>query len=396
MVVPSQNAAPSADHLSRDHYNAALPAAEELPAEEAPFAASPEPPAPEPAAALEDDTPEHTDHAPTPEDYAAADADLPAASEDHAPEHAAHASAPEDRAPVPADPTPAAQSPVAPVTSASSVIPPSPAQPPPAAPRPPGHITTIARDSATTAGMDDRAWLKLLRSALIENRFRLVQHPISSLHGEDPSMFEVLLRLLDPVGREILPDQFEGPAERHDMLKNIDRWVVGASLSFVAQRRPGCLFVRLSGDTARDDAFISWIDNQLRVGQAQPERLCFQVPEAIASETLKEVREMSEALRERGFRFAIESFGTRPESLELLEHVPVDFVKIDGTLMGSVAHSAQTLEQVRKLVDAAGQRFIMTIGENVQDSDTMAVLWEVGMQYVQASFAEQPLERAGR
>jgi EAL domain-containing protein (putative c-di-GMP-specific phosphodiesterase class I) len=108
------------------------------------------------------------------------------------------------------------------------------------------------------------------------------------------------------------------------------------------------------------------------------------------------VRALSEAVRPRGFRFALESFGTLENSLRLLELVPVDFVKLHGSLMQAVASDPHTLEHVRMLIDAASQRFIQTIGESVPDRDTMSVLWQAGMQYAQASFAEQPRERVRR
>lgn len=285
----------------------------------------------------------------------------------------------------------------------STTPPPAPA-PQPAPARTASSATPLRREETPKAApptppaqpqpgvMDDRTWVKQLRSALIENRFRLVQAPIASLQGEDPTMFDVLLRLLDPMGREILPAEFMGPAERNDLVKSIDRWVVGASLSFAAQRQPGCLFVRLSRDTVRDASFIAWIDNQLRSGRAQPERICFQISEEIALQHLEQVSALSEAVRERGFRFALEAFGRRQDSADLLEHVQVDFVKIDGGLMQGVVSDAQLLEHVRMLVDAASQRFIQTIGESVEDADTMSVLWQAGMQYVQGNFDARPPE----
>ena len=107
-------------------------------------------------------------------------------------------------------------------------------------------------DTDTRVQAYDRIWVKHIKSALMENRFRLVQQPVASLQGEDPNMFDVLVRMLDHQGKEVLPAEFMAAAERNDLLKNIDRWVVGASLSFATQKKPGCLFVRLSqGQRAR-------------------------------------------------------------------------------------------------------------------------------------------------
>ena len=110
-------------------------------------------------------------------------------------------------------------------------------------------------DTDTRVQAYDKIWVKHIKSALMENRFRLVQQPVASLQGEDPNMFDVLVRMLDHQGKEVLPAEFMAAAERNDLLKNIDRWVVGASLSFAAEDKPGCLFVRLSRDSVLDAGF---------------------------------------------------------------------------------------------------------------------------------------------
>ena len=236
----------------------------------------------------------------------------------------------------------------------------------------------------------DKVWVKHIKSALMENRFRLVQQPVASLQGEDPVMFDVLVRMVDTQGKEVLPGEFMAAAERNDLLKNIDRWVVGASLSFAAQRRPGCLFVRLSKDTAKDGSFLDWLENHVRSSRAEPQRLCFQVTEGIASTYLAQVRALATALRQKGFRFALDSFGSGRDSQGLLESIPLDFVKIDGAIVQGLTGDAQLQQRVRVLVEQATKRLIQTIGERVEDANTMAVLWQVGVQYIQGYFVNEP------
>jgi EAL domain-containing protein (putative c-di-GMP-specific phosphodiesterase class I) len=238
----------------------------------------------------------------------------------------------------------------------------------------------------------DKVWVKHIKAALMENRFRLVQQPIASLQGEDPGMFDVLVRMIDNQGKEVLPSEFMAAAGRNDLLKNIDRWVVGASLSFAAQKQPACLFVRLSKETARDSGFTEWLDNHLRSSRAEPQRLCFQITEESAASYVPQVKTLAAALRERNFRFALESFGSGRDSMGLLESVPLDFVKIDGTLIQGLAGDPQLQLRVRALVEAAHRRNIRTIGERVEDANTMAVLWQIGVPYIQGYFVNEPEE----
>jgi multidomain signaling protein FimX len=238
----------------------------------------------------------------------------------------------------------------------------------------------------------DLVWVKHIKAALMENRFRLVQQPIASLQGDDPSMFDVLVRMIDTSGKEVLPAEFMAAAERNDLLKNIDRWVVGASLSFAAQRKPGCLFVRLSKETVNDRSFLDWLDNHIRTSHAEPARLCFQVPESVAANHIEQLQALAIALRQRGFRFALEAFGSGRDSHGLLASVALDFVKVDGAIVQALAKDTELQSRVRNLVEAAARKKIQTIAERVEDANTMAVLWQLGVQYIQGYFVHAPEE----
>jgi EAL domain-containing protein (putative c-di-GMP-specific phosphodiesterase class I) len=234
--------------------------------------------------------------------------------------------------------------------------------------------------------------VKHIKAALMENRFRLVQQPVASLQGDDPSMFDVLVRMIDSSGKEVLPAEFMAAAERNDLLKNIDRWVVGASLSFAAQRKPGCLFVRLSKDTVRDGSFLDWLDNHIRASRADPARISFQIPEAVAGTQLNEASTLAASLRQRGFRFTLEAFGAGRDPQGLLANFPLDFVKIDGAIVQNLAGDAGLQDRVRGLVEIAAKRKVQTIAERVENANTMAVLWQLGVQFIQGYFVNAPEE----
>jgi diguanylate cyclase (GGDEF)-like protein/PAS domain S-box-containing protein len=251
-------------------------------------------------------------------------------------------------------------------------------------------VTSDKADADTRVQSYDMVWVKHIKAALMENRFRLVQQPVASLQGEDPGMFDVLVRMVDTQGKEVLPSEFMAAAERNDLLKNIDRWVVGASLSFAAQRRPGCLFVRLSKETARDATFVDWLDNHVRASRAEPQRLCFQVTEQVAATYIPQIQALAAALRKRGFRFALEGFGSGRDPQGMLGSLQLDFVKIDGAIVQGLTGDPQLQQRVRQLVEAATKRHIQTIAERVEDANTMAILWQIGVQYIQGYFVNEP------
>jgi len=238
----------------------------------------------------------------------------------------------------------------------------------------------------------DRLWVKQIKAALMENRFRLVQQPIASLVGEDLGMFDVLLRMLDEKGQEVLPSVFMPAAERNDLMKNIDRWVIGAAMSFCAARKPGALFVRLSQETVADPTLPVWLDNQLKATRIEPARIVFQVREETVAQQIKDAVTLHKALHKRGFRFAIEGFGLGRDTEQLLGHLKPDFVKIHGALMQGLSADQDKQARVKAMVELARGCKAVTIGERVQDANTMAVLWQLGVEFIQGYFVNAPEE----
>jgi PAS domain S-box-containing protein/diguanylate cyclase (GGDEF)-like protein len=245
-------------------------------------------------------------------------------------------------------------------------------------------------DTDTRVQAYDVIWVKHIKSALMENRFRLVQHPIASLLGEDKGMFDVLVRMLDEQGTEVLPAEFIAAAERNDLMKNIDRWVIGASMSFCANRKSECIFVRISKDTLLDKTLIGWLETQLKAQKIEPARLCIQVSEEIATLYVRQAKEMARGLRQLGFRFALEHFGAGRDPLKLLDEVDMNFIKIDGSLMQGLSTNQMQQQRVKGLVDAAKRRQVETVAERVEDANTMAVLWQLGIEFIQGYFVNAP------
>jgi multidomain signaling protein FimX len=232
----------------------------------------------------------------------------------------------------------------------------------------------------------DQVWASRIKSALMANRFRLVHQPIASLVGDGEPMFDLVVRMLDERNEEVLPSEFLAAAHRTDLMKNIDRWVLGAAMSFCAERNNARVFVRLSTDSMRDHTLGGWLQQQIKASGVDPHRVVFELHEETAATHLEEIRALQALVKPLGFQFALENFGSGPDPDGLLGHVAASYVKIDGALMQGLATDRTLQEQVKALVQMARAREITTIAERVEDANTMAVLWQLGVEFVQGYF----------
>jgi len=236
----------------------------------------------------------------------------------------------------------------------------------------------------------DLVWVRRIKAALTENRFRLVHQPIASLRDSHQGLYDILVRMVSEDGNDILPGDFMPAAHRNQLMKGVDRWIIEASMAFSIRNRPARLFVRLSAETLRDPTLPIWLQNQLRTAGAEPQQLCFQVTEETCHLHLRETKDMAEALRCLGFQFAVEHFGIGRDPIQILRHIPMNYVKIDGSLMQGLAGNEKLQEKVGELITAAREHKVLTIAERVEDANTMAVLFQLGVCYMQGHYVHEP------
>lgn len=139
-----------------------------------------------------------------------------------------------------------------------------------------------------------------------------------------------------------------------------------------------------------DPSMPIWLDGQLKASKAQPSRVCFQVTEDVAANYQTQVQALARAIRQRGLRSALETFGSGRDPEALLESVALDFVKIDGALIQGLSANSENQLKVKQLVETAIKNKIETIAERVEEANTMAILWQLGVQFVQGYFVNEP------
>jgi EAL domain-containing protein (putative c-di-GMP-specific phosphodiesterase class I)/GGDEF domain-containing protein len=224
-------------------------------------------------------------------------------------------------------------------------------------------------ETEARAELEDASWVKEIRAALAANRFTLVQQPITSLSGGAP-LVDTVVRMTDALGKEILPSEFMPAAERSGLIALIDRWVIAQAMRLAQASQAGCVFARISRHSALEASLPAWVAHMLQTKGLQPARFGIQVTESVTASNPADILRLATALKGSGVRF-------------VLEALPLDFVKIDGSLMQGLTTDKLLQSKVGSLIEAARERGIETIAERVEDANTLAVLWQLGVQHVQ-------------
>jgi len=255
-----------------------------------------------------------------------------------------------------------------------------------------GNVSILdeSADEDTKQREFDAIWVKHLKAALMDNRFRLAQLPIAGLRSDSVKMFDLLVRMIDEQGNAVLPSEFMPAAKRNNMMKNIDRWMLKAAVRFCINNDADRVFVRLSRQSITDPTTAPWLQKTLDEDGFDCSRLVIQVPERDAARHIKQTRELVKHARKIGIGFALEHYGVDKERYQILDILKPDYIKIDGELMHTLITDMQMQEAVGKIVEAANERQIKTVAERVENANAMAVLFQLGLDYMQGHYVQEP------
>ena len=236
----------------------------------------------------------------------------------------------------------------------------------------------------------DAIWVKRLECALRDDRFMLAQLPIAGLRRDSIEMFDLLVRMVDEQGDPVLPSEFIPAAERNNMMKNVDRWMIRAAIDFCEESSADRVFVRLSRQSIVDKGTIGWMQREFDRRDFDCSRLVIQLPERDAARHIKQTRELANRLRKLGVGFALEHYGVDQERFQILDILKPDYIKIDGELMHTLMTDTVMQDAVERIIAAASQRNIKSIAERVENANAMAVLFQLGIDYMQGHYVHEP------
>ena len=236
----------------------------------------------------------------------------------------------------------------------------------------------------------DAIWVKHLAAALMDDRLRLARLPIAGLRSDAIGMYDLLVRMLDEQGNSILPSEFLPAAERNNMMKNIDRWMIKSAIRFRNESGANRVFVRLSPQSVLDPTTIPWLEEEFDDRDFDCTRLVIQLPEIDAAKHVKQTLAMVKRLRKIRVGFALEHYGIDNERFQILDILRPDYIKIDGELIHTLVADTEMQTSVEKIVQAAAERNIKSIAERVENANAMAVLYQLGLDYMQGHYVNEP------
>jgi diguanylate cyclase (GGDEF)-like protein/PAS domain S-box-containing protein len=240
-------------------------------------------------------------------------------------------------------------------------------------------------------------WAQRITQALADNRFTLycqtIQPLVPTAHNHQSQ--EILVRMIDEQGNLIGPNNFIPAAERYQLMTAIDRWVINAAFTTLAEHNANneqqwSFYINLSGQSLSDPGLLQYIIDTQHDTAVDPQLICFEITETAAITNLSHAKTFIAALKQAGFHFALDDFGSGMSSFAYLRELDIDFLKIDGAFVRQISQNSVDYAMVSSINQIGHLMGIRTIAEFVEDDDTLELIKALEIDFAQGYGIDKP------
>lgn len=225
-----------------------------------------------------------------------------------------------------------------------------------------------------------------LQMAVRNREFIVHYQPIIRLSDGACVGAEALVRWQHPDGTRVNPDAFIPLAEHSGLILPITDQVIDnvlRDLGPLLVREPGLhVAINLAAKDVSSGRFLPILDAALRRANVQPKQIWLEATERGFVE-IDAARNTVNRARESGYLAAIDDFGTGFSSLQHLQHLPLDVLKIDKSFVDNIDHDAATGSVTGHIIEMAKSLRLQIVAEGIETEAQRDYLRDQGVQFGQ-------------
>ncbi len=264
----------------------------------------------------------------------------------------------------------------------------------------------LGRNQVHIHGLDDKlvkkmhkelSWVADINNTENKNHFSLHLQAIKNIQSEQTiPMYEVLLRLNDDEGTLISPGSYIPAAERFSLMKDVDHWVIKKAfkqLSKLYKTIPNCnvrLFIKISANSLTNHDFSDFVIKQYKKHNITHDAVCLEISEIKAIKNINQTAEVISKLRKYNIKFALDDFGSGVSSFSYLKILAVDYLKINGDIIKNISRNTTDKAMVAAINQIGKVMNIGIIAKHVEDVFTLNQLKDIGIDYAQGFYLDEP------
>ena len=235
-----------------------------------------------------------------------------------------------------------------------------------------------------------------MESALEQQQFQVYFQPKYRISDEKLAGAEALVRWKHPEWGLQSPAEFIPLFEQNGFITKLDQFVWDKACSSMKEwDLEGLPRISVSVNVSRADIYNADLSEILRETvekyQLPASRLHLEITESAYTENPKQIIDTVSRLRDMGFIIEMDDFGSGYSSLNMLNEMPIDILKLDMKFIRSETAKPNSQGILRFIIDLARWMHLDVVAEGVETGEQLERLRQIGCDYVQGYYFAKPM-----
>lgn len=233
-----------------------------------------------------------------------------------------------------------------------------------------------------------------IAEGIIRGEIEPFLQPIVDLRTGTIRGYETLARWRSDKFGLMTPCAFLPLARRTGLIRRIDLTMADRALNICAGFGLGeaspFVAINISAWHLRDRTLVDTLKRMLAQHRLPPNRVCVEITETMLIDETSDADTLLAELRDCGIRIALDDFGTGFSPLAFLYRLPIDILKIDGSMVEGIETSPRQRGVLEGLRDLCARLGIEVIAEGIESEATAGTLLELGFTTGQGTYFAAP------
>jgi len=237
--------------------------------------------------------------------------------------------------------------------------------------------------------------------ALKNKDFIVFYQPKFNIQCETPRLrsAEALIRWKHPELGMISPGEFIPLFEGNGLIQKLDYYVFTETAAQMRKWKEEYGFtLPVSVNVSRIDIYDPELENKLlkivSENGLETADLMLEITESAYADNAKGLIDTMSSLRDKGFKIEMDDFGSGYSSLNMLNTIPIDILKMDMKFIRDMLKDEKSLKLVELVLDIARFFGFPVVAEGVEDEEQYRTLKEMGCDVIQGYYFSKPLPAA--
>ncbi|MDY5578256.1 MAG: EAL domain-containing protein [Lachnospiraceae bacterium] len=232
--------------------------------------------------------------------------------------------------------------------------------------------------------------------ALKQQQFTVVYQPQIDTISKTVVGAEALSRWTRNDGTYLMPDEFVSILENANKLVELDYYVIEKVMQFLGDRKASDrkyvpVSLNLSKQHIKNQNFFEYLESQMNKYNVKAQYINFEIAEEVFISDMDDAVEFCNRLHSMGIRVMMDSFGSGYSSLNVLDKLPVDCIKIDKLFIKNTTFVEKEKVILNGIIDIAKKLRKSTATIGVETYEQNAFLCRCGCDIIQGNFYSEPL-----